>query len=180
MHTYLPTMAHLVEKAEGKVVGLRGDGLFAAFGVTELTGTGTEVPGKEAGNAAQNAVRCGKAMIEAVKDAINPTLHEGGINGDLAIGVGVDVGNVVITRIGWETASEVTAYGPPVNRACKKLAAKVNNAVRISKGVKNIYPSGKAGKVRFSFFSEGFTVDFPNDMFMLRRSASSPQKRKPR
>lgn len=146
MHTYLPTMAFLVEKAGGKTVGLRGDGLFAAFGVTELKGDTQVVDSDSATEAVRSATRSGKAMIEAIEDAISPTLRDGDFDEDLRIGVGVDVGNVVITRIGLESASEVTAYGPAVNNACKKLASKASNQIRISKAAHNMYPSSKGGK----------------------------------
>jgi class 3 adenylate cyclase len=181
MHTFLPTMAHLVEKADGKVVGLRGDGLFAAFGVTELTGSGFEVDPEVAGDAARNAVTCGKAMIEAVEDAINPVLVADSIRGEIAIGVGASVGDVVITRIGWETASELTVYGAPVNQACKELAASSNrNNIRITKGLRNIYPKGEGGKVSFNWLSGCFTVKFPSDMHMLERSSSALTRKNPK
>ncbi len=37
MHTYLPAMARLVNAVDAVVVGLRGDGLFAAFGFEEIS-----------------------------------------------------------------------------------------------------------------------------------------------
>lgn len=167
MHTYLPTMAYLVEKAGGKVVGLRGDGLFAAFGVTELVNTGTEVTPEAATEAVRGAVRCGKAMIEAMEDAVSPVMRNGGLIADLKIGVGIDVGNVVITRIGLESASEVTAYGAPVNHACKKFASKASNQIRVSQVARDMYPKTKGGRVTFANYDGGFFVNFPSDVIML-------------
>jgi len=167
MHTYLPTMAFLVEKAGGKTVGLRGDGLFAAFGVTELKGDTQVVDSEFATEAVRSATHSGKAMIEAMEDAIYPTLHTSDFDEDLRIGVGIDVGNVVITRIGLESACEVTAYGPAVNNACKKLASKASNQIRISKAAHNMYPTSKGGKTKFSWFDGGYSINFPKNFNML-------------
>jgi len=169
MHTYLPIMAELVGKAEGVIVGLRGDGLFAAFGFTELDGSEPQVTSEVAGQAVQNASRCGKAMIEAVQEIINPILAENGIHGqktrDLAIGVGIDVGDIVVTRIGLESASETTAYGASVNRACK--FADGHNIIRVSHAAHEMYPTGKNGRIKFRRVEGSYIVNYPSDMRML-------------
>jgi len=143
MHTYLPTMAELVAKAGGKIVGLRGDGLFAAFGLTKLTGKSSEV-GEAGSLAVQSATNCGKAMLEATDEIINGILVADGIEGGLAVGVGVAVGEIVVTRIGLTNANEVTAYGPPVNQACK-LSGKIIG-IRLTKGAHDVYPTAKGGR----------------------------------
>ncbi|QDS98469.1 adenylate/guanylate cyclase domain-containing protein [Adhaeretor mobilis] len=176
MHTYLPTMAFLVEKGGGNTVGLRGDGLFAAYGVTELDGEKEVVDGQAAAKAVQEATDSGKAMIEAVEDVLSAVLKDERL-GDLKIGVGVDVGSVVITRIGLKSASEVTAYGPTVNRACKKLAAKAVNKIHVSQAAERMFPQSKGGKVKFTKFDGYFEMHYPSDVRMLdgesdRRSGS--------
>lgn len=180
MHTYLPTMARLVKDAEGQVIGMRGDGLFAGFGVTTLTGSNSEVAPAVGSKAAQSGVRCGKAMIEAIEDIINPLLKSEGMPDGLQIGVGVDVGNVVITRIGLETANEVTAYGPPINRVCKSLTSNLLNCIRVADKVKDLFPSSKGGRVTFKPSPPGFEVVYPSDMYMLDRSSETLRKKNPR
>jgi class 3 adenylate cyclase len=170
MHTFLPTLAHVVDKAGGKVASFRGDALFAVFGLTTLTGSGTEVTTAVSDAAARGSVNCGKAMIEAVQDAICPILVENGIPGGIEIGVGASVGNVQVTRIGYETANELTVYGPPVNQACKQLSSAGRNEVRVSKGLEQIFPSGKGGRIRFNPFSKWFSVGFPDDYYTLERT----------
>jgi class 3 adenylate cyclase len=168
MHTYLPTMGELVSRAKGKIVGLRGDGLFAAFGITKLEGSGKEVTSEVSGDAVQCATRCGKAMLEATSDIINPILVSGSVEGGLQIGVGISVGDVVITRIGLRDANEVTAYGPPVNQACK-LCGKTSGEIVLAISAKNIFPTSHGGRVKFRQNSHGFIPEYPADMRMLER-----------
>lgn len=167
MHTYLPTMAAVVGKADGRVVGLRGDGLFACFGLTELRGTGTEVTPEVGGKAVKDAANCGKAMIEAVNEAINPALARAKIPAGLEVGIGIDTGDIVVTRIGLEDVEEITAYGPAVNHACKLRA---HNAVVISNRAYQIFPTSKGGRLTFQKSGNNWRVDYPRDMWMLSRA----------
>ncbi len=168
MHTYLPVMAELVTRASGKIVGLRGDGLFAAFGLTKLVGTGKEVTIEVAHAAMKNATRCGKGMLEATADIINPLLNRNGIRGDLAIGVGISVGEVVVTRIGLGDANEVTVYGPAVNQACK-LCSKTTG-VALTGSAWDTYPTSSGGKMKFdSIEGGGVRAVFPPGFVMLPR-----------
>lgn len=169
MHTYLPTMAELVRRANGKIVGLRGDGLFAAFGLTKLVATGREVSPTVAGVAAKNAARCGKAMHEAVADILNPLLEQNDIEGGLKIGVAIAVGDIVVTRIGLDDATEITAYGPPVNQACKLCSKNKNTQILMTRGCRAIFPSGKSGRVRLLSLDGAYVVRYPTNMVMLQR-----------
>ena len=170
MHALLPTMTVLVEKAEGLIVGLRGDGLIASFGLTELVGTGKELTGEAAGKAVQDAVCCGKAMLEAVDQIINPALEKKRVEGGLQIGVGVDVGEMVVTRIGWGRADDVTAYGHCVNNACKM---KPSRDVLVTHTARRMFPTSGNGRVRFSQSGTDYRVIFPDDMRMLSRAAKA-------
>lgn len=178
MHTYLPTMAELVSKADGKIVGLRGDGLFAAFGLTKKANADADVTPEVAESAAQNSTRCAKAMLEATKDIINPLLKQNHINDGLEIGVGISVGEVVVTRIGLRDATEVTVYGPPVNQACK-LCSKVTG-IAMTVGVRRIYPSSAGGRVTFAEYGGGYMPNFPSDLRMLTHSDRPTRQSKPR
>lgn len=172
MHTYLPTMAHLVGKSDGYVVGMRGDGLFAAFGVSDFDST--EIDGSKA---VQSAISCGKAMTEAVDEIINPVLRKNNVKDGLAIGVGVDIGKVVITRIGLQTANEVTAYGAAVNHACKKYASHGRNEIRVSQAAWEMFPSSKGGTVKMTQGSGYCLVQYPANMNMLGGTAKRRRRK---
>ena len=172
MHTFLPTLINLVGSWDGAVVGLRGDGLIAHFGETEVkSDDNTDVSSEVASQAAQDSVNCGKGMIEAVEEIINPLLDSKGIKSDLRIGVGIDCGHSVVTRIGHLAATELTAYGPPVNNACK--FSDQQNRIHVRTRVRELYPSGKGGRVKFRSAGSGksgLIVMFPPDMHMLDRT----------
>lgn len=162
MHTFMATLIRIAEISEGLVIGLRGDGLFAGFGVTE-TKTGRDVTSKAATAATGKAVNCGEAMVEAVCDIVNVVLRDNGINADIQIGVGVDVGDIVITRIGYKNANELTAYGPAVDNACKNLS-EGQNKVRVSNDAWRMFPTGKDGRVKGRPVNGGIEVDYPDPM----------------
>lgn len=143
MQTYVPTMAYLVGQAGGTVVGLRGDGLFASFGFTENPSSVTR---HAAGEAIKDAACCGDLMIKTVAELVNPVLDRGGVGGGLRIGVGIGAGEIVVTRIGWEDAQEVTAYGDEINHACK---VRGDNCVVLSDAAHDLYPSSPDGQAYF-------------------------------
>lgn len=178
MHTYLPTMAELVARSDGKIVGLRGDGLFAAFGTTKLIGTGREVTPEASAKAIRSAVDCAHAMHDAVDEIINPLLASEDIDRNVQIGIGIDVGDTVVTRIGLRNANEVTAYGPPVNNACK-LTSKTYETI-MSPSAKAIYPKSKGGRMGFRQTGDGFVVSYPPDWVTLERSDNLIGTRRPK
>lgn len=148
LHTFLPTMEYIVDQTGGVVIGLRGDGLIAGFGLTDVVNDERVFTTEKAERAASSSVRCGKAMVESMESIINPLLEEYDIPADRSAGVGITTGQVVITRIGIENASEVTAYGSCLNQACKNSDG--NNQVFIHHSVESLYPTEKGGPVRFS------------------------------
>lgn len=159
VHTYLPTMIHLVSKWDGQVTGLRGDGLIAAIGLhTRTTDRSDEITKEYGTNAISNAVMCGKAMIESV-EIINAVLKEGGVRDGLQIGVGVDFSNIVVTRIGLLSDTELTAYGPSVSKCCKISGER--NQICLSLAAKDWYPHAKGGKTSFrdSKFPNAVCID---------------------
>jgi class 3 adenylate cyclase len=153
MHTYLTTMLKVIEKSSGIVVGLRGDGAIASFGWVEVGDDKPRVTGKQAGTAVQIACDCGDAMVHAMKKVINPVLKKGGIKikikgrDKLQMGVGIDVGEIVATRIGLGEAHEFTAYGTAVNHCCKRSFG--NDEVVLTKRAKDMFPKKKGGKTKF-------------------------------
>jgi class 3 adenylate cyclase len=141
MHALLPALARIVTDCDGYVVGFRGDGLFAAFGIDSH---GNAVSAEKFKLSVGAASACGLTMIEAVEKVINPALEMYNVTGDVQIGVGLDAGEVVITRIGLMDGFEITAYGNAVNNAAK-LCAKGNNEVIISTYADSLIPATPGG-----------------------------------
>lgn len=164
MHTYLPVMAEIASK-KGFVVGLRGDGLFAAYGLTELTGTNKEVSPETAHEAVGNASRTGQAMIEAAEEVIGPILERKRIEGGIGVRIGVHIGPIVVTRIGLGSAQEVTAYGPAVNTACKMGTA---GRVTVTHDANRVWTGREGGKISRSRAGNDWRLDFA-DLKMLNR-----------
>ena len=163
MHTLLPAMALLVSDGGGYIVGFRGDGLFGAFGIDEHAANPANLSER---GAIQKAAVCGQTMVEAVTGVINPLLERFKLAADIRIGVGVDVGEIVITRIGLEGAHEVSAYGDAVNMA-SKLCGLANNSVVISPACDTLYPVSLNGRVTTKPLGTsllGYEVSFPSPM----------------
>ncbi len=107
---FIPLLAFVVKKLNGEVIGLRGDGLIAAFGFDEPKWR----------PCINRSYEAGMMMIQAVREELNPFLANESIPTPRGMGVGVDCGNVTVTKIGLGDAVEVTAYGSAVNQAAKK------------------------------------------------------------
>jgi adenylate cyclase len=154
MHALLPALALAVQEHDGYVVGFRGDGLFAAFGISE---TGFNREGDDQGKIVQRACACGRWMIDGVRKVVNPALEAIQCYGDLRIGVGVDCGTVIFTRIGLSDGYEVTAYGDAVNTA-SKITSLSNNNVCVSTKIDELFPTSKGGTVRAAVHPENREV----------------------
>ena len=147
IHTLLPTLAYVCERSDGDVMNFRGDGLFAGFGLKKITESEPEPTKQQKLDANRQAVVCGLNLIEAVSDGVEVVLSDDGIEVDLHAGVGIDCGQVTVTRVGWMSAGELTAYGSCVNQACKLSNAR--DQVVVSSRVTELYPSGAGGKLQF-------------------------------
>jgi class 3 adenylate cyclase len=169
MHTYLPTMAYLVGKSGGDIVGYRGDGLFAAFGLDE---NGQNPPGMEPSAEVRKALSCAKAMLEAIDDAVNPVLKEAHLPAGMRVGVGIDAAKIVITNIGLRNAYEITAYGTAVNKAAK-LSSDGNSEAIIAVRARRILPTGTSKHRWFKPHwkaKDGLKVNYPPSYQMLKRA----------
>ncbi|RKI56901.1 adenylate/guanylate cyclase domain-containing protein [Corallococcus sp. AB049A] len=160
MHALLPVFSHLVEEQEGFIVGFRGDGLFAVFGINE--DGGNPLPLNKHKHVREAAI-CGAQMIEATYAAINPALETLDIEPINGIGVGVDEGDIIITRIGLGSMYDLTAYGDSVNNA-SKLCSDSFNEVILSNSAEDLFPSGINGQVTTTPHSgktQGMVMNFP-------------------
>jgi class 3 adenylate cyclase len=109
MQCFIPLMAFVAVALNGEVVGLRGDGLIAAFGFGATKWS----------ECINSAYEAGMLMLESQRDELTPFLRAKGYPTPMGAGVGVDTGTVTITKIGLGDAVEVTAYGTAVNVAAK-------------------------------------------------------------
>jgi class 3 adenylate cyclase len=171
MHVFMRAMIRLVAKAKGLVVGLRGDGLLAAFGrKTFEDEDDLRVTTNESDHALLAATSCGDAMVRAVRNVVNPTLVKRDVPGDLRIGVGIECGRMIITKIGLLDAYDVTAYGPCVNRAAKISSEKANiNKVVMGRDANKLFPSREGGRIKVRRFrTDMHLVEYPADANTLK------------
>lgn len=169
MHTYLPTMLSIVDSAGGVVVGLRGDGAIACFGLVDLTPEGMTVTTEQAERAVSKACDCGDAMVKAIDKVVNKVLVKGGVRGGLQVGVGIDVGNIVATNIGLGGARELTAYGNCVNKCCKRSCG--NNLVILTLDARKMFPTSPGGRTKFRRYkdeADAFILRYPDGYHTLR------------
>ncbi|MBX3218196.1 MAG: hypothetical protein KF850_39690 [Labilithrix sp.] len=120
MQCFIPLLGFITSSFNGEIVGLRGDGLIAAFGFGE----------GDWKTFINRAYEAGMVMIEASRDVLGPFLVREGVVAPNAVGVSIDGGQVTMTKIGFGDSVEVTAYGDAVNQAAK--SCKGTNALSLS------------------------------------------------
>ncbi|TCL88768.1 adenylate/guanylate cyclase family protein [Curtobacterium sp. PhB142] len=110
----LSGVAMIVEEMGGWVVGLRGDGLYAMFGIDPFISEQIAV--------LTAATACARALSE-VRENLNPWLELRGIE-RVRVRAGADFGTVAFIRSGTVHASEVNPVGFSANFAskCEKYA----------------------------------------------------------
>ena len=145
MHAFIPALLEVIRCYDGKVVDIMGDGIMVFFG-----GKASNISKVIA---VQNAGLCGKDMLIVRENVINPILKNDGIVREVDIGVGVSYGDVIVTKIGIQEFFDVKAYGDCVNKASKYSDG--YNQVKVSKQVKEMWPSSKGGKISFSLTKDG-------------------------
>lgn len=106
-HAVLSGFTEVVKNLGGHVLGLRGDGLFAAFGPTSDPAVAVGVA----------ATACA-AALEGVKEVLNPQLRYRNIDPVVAR-AGADYGTAVFVRSGIASTSEVNVIGFASNFAAK-------------------------------------------------------------
>lgn len=148
MHAFIPAMLQVVEHYKGHVIDLMGDGIMVFF------------YGKDEGFTKEIAIKhaglCGRDMLTVVDKIVNKILSEDEINYPIKCGVGIDYGKTVITKIGIENAFDVKAFGDCINKASKY--SKVSNSVKVSKKVKEHWPKGPNGKIKFISNGDGYLL----------------------
>src|SRR5689334_14905430 len=103
-------MNRTIERYDGTIARLMGDGVLAFFGAPTAHEDDPE-----------RAVRCGLDMVRAIDELGDSHGHVAG--GDIRVRVGINTGPVVVGVVGTETANEYTAMGDAVNVAARMQAA---------------------------------------------------------
>lgn len=88
-------------------------------------------------------------MLVVLEKVINKIITNESLGNEISIGVGVTFDSVIVTKIGIKDSYDVKAFGDCINIA-SKYANQVRNKVKVSKKVRNEWPKGKNGKIRFT------------------------------
>src|SRR5438067_12561773 len=112
-------MTGTIERYDGTIARLMGDGVLAFFGAPVAHEDDPE-----------RAVRCGLDMVRAIQEL---AAAKGAASAaELRVRVGVNTGPVVVGVVGTDTASEYTAMGDTVNVAARMQAAARPGSVLIT------------------------------------------------
>jgi adenylate cyclase len=106
LNDHLDTMSEVIEEHLGTVDEYIGDGILALFGAFETRP-----------DDAPRAVECALAMQHAL-DSVNERGRARGLP-NIAMGVGIATGDVVVGNVGSERRSKFTAIGSPVNLSAR-------------------------------------------------------------
>ena len=112
-------MNRTIERYDGTIARLMGDGVLAFFGAPVAHEDDPE-----------RAVRCGLDMVKAI-DELGAAQRALGAS-DLRVRVGINTGPVVVGVVGTDTANEYTAMGDAVNIAARMQATARAGSVLIT------------------------------------------------
>jgi len=143
MHVFLTALLEVVKHYHGKVIDIMGDGVMVFWGGREARAEDDMVKTE----AVRNAGRCGLAMLKVRTGVINKIITDEKLGTEVSLGIGITFDSVVVTKIGISDSYDVKAFGDCINVASKY--SKHYNRMKISKKVKELWPSSKTGKLRF-------------------------------
>lgn len=150
MHVFLTALLEVVKYYQGNVIDIMGDGLMVFWGGRVARKENNMVKTL----AIQNAGLCGRDMLIVREKVINKIIGEKDLGSEIDIGVGVTFDSVIVTKIGIDDSYDVKAFGDCIYVA-SHYANEVRNKVKVSKKVKNEWPSRKGGHIRFTAVGDG-------------------------
>lgn len=145
MHIYLTALLEVVKYHHGKVIDIMGDGLMVFWGGHKAR----EDENETNRFAVKNAGLCGRDMLVIREKVINPIIQQEELGHPISIGVGITFDSVIVTKIGIAETYDVKAFGDCINTA-SKYSSHVTNQVKVSKKVKQLWPSSPNGKIHFT------------------------------
>ena len=145
MHVFLTALLEVVKHYHGKVIDIMGDGLMVFWGGYAAR----EEDNMVKSIAVQSAGLCGRDMLKVRDTVINQIIRDEELGPDISIGVGVTFDSVIVTKIGIADSYDVKAFGDCINIA-SHYANETENRVKVSKKVKNEWPSSKGGGIHFT------------------------------
>ena len=150
MHVFLTALLEVVKHYKGKVIDIMGDGLMVFWGGKEARAEENMVKTF----AIQNAGLCGRDMLVVREKVINKIVSNENLGTLISIGVGITFDSVIVTKIGISGSYDVKAFGDCINIA-SHYAGQAENQIKVSKKVKNEWPSSKGGTIRFTPAGDG-------------------------
>lgn len=127
----IPSVMLIVRHWEGSFEKNTGDGIMAILG--------TET--KDLGVIAQDAIECAMAIRYVMSNDIPPALSNAGLP-NINFRVGVDMGQVLIGKIGIHTHNFLSAIGTIANLACKLQTYARPNGICIGETLaRNLHPN---------------------------------------
>lgn len=150
MHVFFTALLEVIKHYHGKVIDIMGDGLMVFWGGK----TAREEDNMVKLLAVQNAGLCGRDMLIVREAVINRIIQEEYLGPNINIGVGITFDSVIVTKIGIADSYDVKAFGDCINVA-SHYAKETENKVKVSKKVKNEWPSSKGGGIRFTSVGNG-------------------------
>ena len=133
----LPTLSKLVSMRHGGVTEYLGDGVLGFFAVDDIEDTDEFV----------QACDVGDECLETCADIVNDFLEKRYHLPCLSLGVGISVGQSIVTTIGSGDDARPVAFGLPVFEVSR--LSKGENDVLISKKMRELWPKSKGGQRQF-------------------------------
>lgn len=149
MHIFLTSLIQVVGCYHGKVIDIMGDGIMVFWGGREARKEENMVKSE----AVRNAGNCGLAMLKVRNEVINKIIRSEELGDDINLGIGITFDSVIVTKIGIPGSYDVKAFGDCINTASKY--SQCYNKIKVSKKVKDIWPSSKNGKLMFKSDDDG-------------------------
>lgn len=161
IHAIMPAMIYVVQAYGGKIVDLPGDGVMALFKDNPKGIIWESSTGKEYVNEETLAVEAGKDLLKAFNEVVNPILKNDGID-PVVFGVGIDTGDVIVTKVGTDDIRDIKAIGTSINNASKNCFGKnqifisPNTYEKIHRESRSGFMKARRPKDKDKYETEGF------------------------
>ncbi len=134
-YVYSAVVAKIIDSHKGSATEFLGDGVLNLFD----TDTDRE-------QSLRNAYSAAREILEANQEILNPTFTSLRLP-IINIGIGIDIGNTIVTRFGYRVDNDLKAFGKcvyNVSRLCKGI-----NEIFVSEEAQRFWPTSPTGTLRF-------------------------------